>query len=510
MHLLGLDVGTTGCKAVVFDTEGNQLGSGFREYQIDSDASGKAEQDAERVWALSQEVIREAIARSVGASGSDKRSAGEVAALGISVQGDAIIPVDEKARALSPAILGMDYRPAREAELIADRFGAKELFERTGMRPHPVNSLIKLLWLRENHPETYRRAHRIVTYADFILAKLTGRFVIDNSMASRTMAFNLRDRCWDRGLLGELDVSPELFSEVVPSASAVGTILPAVADTIGLSDRVLVVAGAHDQPAAAVGSGVIDGGQAGVNTGTAEVLSAVSNTPLLGPDVFASYYPCYLHAVPERYFTFALNHVGGLLLRWYRDNFATAEVEQAKREQKDVYETIISKMPAKPTPVLVLPHFNGSGTPWCDMESKGAIVGLSIATTRHDIARSILESQSYELKINLEKLRGVGLPLSSVSAIGGGARSKDWLAIKASILDMPLKTLRCKESGCLGAAILAGAGAGIYSTVADGVKRAVQYESVVEPDRSLVGYYHDRFAVYRELYPTLLPLNRLL
>ena len=186
MKLIGLDVGTTGCKAIVFNAEGHILGHGFREYGVICDVPGKAEQDAEQVWILVKEALREATAKSGGK---------DILAISLSVQGDAIIPVDTDFRALHPAILGMDYRSLRQAEQCEQVLGAFPLFARTGMRPHPINALTKVLLLREIDRAVFERAKKIVTYEDFILGKLGAEPAIDHTMASRTMAFDLASQC---------------------------------------------------------------------------------------------------------------------------------------------------------------------------------------------------------------------------------------------------------------------------------------------------------------------------
>ncbi|HUX51030.1 MAG TPA: FGGY-family carbohydrate kinase [Spirochaetia bacterium] len=499
MKLIGLDVGTTGCKAVVFDEDGTEYSRGFREYDIVTDENGKAEQDPEEVWRL----CREALTHAVGST--EHRS--DIAAISISVQGDAIMAVDVDGNALCPAQLGMDYRPVEYARLCAERFGDYELFHRTGMRPHALNSFVKLLWLRDHYPDAYRRAAKIVTYADFILAKLGAAFFIDLTMASRTMAFNLDTRTWDAGILSEFNVSESLFSEVVPSGTPVGTLDPELARELGLSEKIVIVAGAHDQPAGGVGAGVVGDGTALVSTGTAEVLSAAFAEPALGRKMYSCYYPCYIHAIPGQFFTFALNHVGGLLLRWYRDNFGGVEIADAQARGLDPYDVILSKLPPRPSRIMVLPHFNGSGTPWCDMDSLGAIVGLSLSSTRHEIVRAILESQTYELKINLRELAASGVSIKSLVASGGGARSTEWLRIKSSVLNMPVRTLRTREAASLGAAILAGFGIGLFPSIEDGINRLVHVDRVYEPDPETVEAYEARFRSYEQIYPTLKPLN---
>jgi xylulokinase len=203
------------------------------------------------------------------------------------------------------------------------------------------------------------------------------------------------------------------------------------------------------------------------------------------------------------HFTFALNHIGGILLKWWRDNFAQQDVSDARQAGVEAYALMDERMSQEPSPVMVLPHLNGSGTPSCDLSSKGAILGLTMATTRHDIAKAILEALSFELRINLQRLRECGVDLDELVAVGGGAKSSRWLQIKADIFNRPLRTLRCGEAACMGAALLAGTAAGIWRSLEEGVGQMVGYERQFAPARSKAAAYEERFGVYQQLYPAL-------
>jgi xylulokinase len=498
MTLIGLDVGTTGCKAVVFSEEGEPLGSAYREYGIDTDNSGKAEQDTGLVWRLSTSVLAEAVERA---------GAPEIAGLSLSVQGDAIIPLGADGEPIYPAILGMDYRSAPEAEACAARFGAEALFARTGMRPHPLNSLSKILWLRAKRPEVWARTRKVATYADFILGRLGAPGFIDLTMASRTMAWDIGRGDWADDLLGELSLDRSLFSTPVATGTVCGRLDPALARELGVTGPAALVAGAHDQPAGALGAGVLEDGDAVVSTGTAEVLSTTFVNRSGASGLFAGYYPCTLSALPGRYFTFSLNHVGGLMLRWHRDLFGLAEVLEAERQGCDPYDAILSNLPAGPSPAMVLPHLNGAGTPTCDPFSMGAFVGLTLATRREDIVKAIIECQTYELALNLKALLAAGVEVRRLTAIGGGARSEAWLRTKADVLALPVRTVEVAEAGCLGAAIFAGVGTGAYKSAVEGVRRAVRFKLEYKPDMDAHAAYARRFDLYKDLHGALRPIH---
>ncbi len=503
MNLIGLDVGTTGCKAVVFTEDGEALGAGFREYPIATDASGKAEQDAEQVWALCVEALRTATEHAIHRCGRRP----DVAAIGVSTQGDAIIPLDRADQPTTSACLGMDYRSARQARACEARFGGEPLYRRTGMRPHPINALCKILWLREERPEAWTRTTRVATYADFVLGRLGAPGWIDETMASRTMAWDLERRCWADDLLAELGLSPSLFARAVPSGTPIGRLAPSLASEVGLTGDVHLVAGAHDQAAAAVGAGALEDGDAVISTGTAEVLSTSFVSPGAPPALYPGFYPCYASALPGRRFTFTLNHVGGLLLRWYRDTWAAAEVAEAAASGRDPYDVILSALPDGPAPVLFLPHLNGAGTPTCDGVSMGAIVGLTLSTRRADVVKAILECQSYELLQNLDALTAADISVRRITAVGGGARSPAWLQVKADVLGLPIRTVEMNEAACLGAAVLAGTGAAIYSSIAEGARRAVRFASEYRPLSSAHAAYGQRYAVYKGLHGALRPIH---
>ncbi len=499
MHLLGLDVGTTGCKAVVFDEDGKVLGEGFREYTIEMDQTGKAEQDPILVWGLVKEVIAQAVSRTDNPK--------DIGAMSLSVQGDAIIPVDKNFNPVHNAILGMDYRSLPQAEKCTSEFGDRALFNLTGMRPHPMNSLTKLLFFRDRYPESFKKTERVTTYADFILGKLGAPPVIDYTMASRTMAFELDKKVWSSYILDKSGIDRNLFSKAVPSGSAVGNMNKRVAEELGLSDKTVLVTGGHDQPCNALGSGITKPGQGIVTTGTAEVFATVFSKVNTSDPLYNGYYPCYIGLLPDQYFTFSLNHTGGLLLQWFRDNFCGVDQIEAEKEGIGIFKYLDSKMPQAPTELLILPHFNGSGTPWSDMKSRGAIAGMTLSTTRYDILRAFLESLTYELSINVDMLESAGIEVDTVTAAGGGARSPQWLQIKADILNRPIQTTKVNEAGCLGAAVIAGKGVGVFSSFAEGVERTVKIKETYYPDTEAAALYAEKQKTYRKLYPALKPVN---
>lgn len=491
--LLGIDVGTTGAKAMVFTPEGEVKGYAFEEYGIIYTPEGYAEQDAEAVWQAAKRVIKKAV------SGCG----GEVKSISLSVQGDAVIAIDRSRKAISRAHLGMDYRAKTEVKECEEQFGAKEIFRHTGMRPHPMNTFVKILWIKKHDRRLYDRAHKFVTYADFIMGKLgSDTIVIDYTMASRTQAFDLKNRTWSKEILEKYGVDEAKLAVPAASGVIVGKIERKLAEELGISKEAVLVTGGHDQTCAAVGAGIIREGMALDSHGTAEVISTVFEAPKLGDVMFESFYPCYIHALPEMYVTFSLNHTGGALLKWFAEEYCLTDRQEAEREGKGLYETIIARMPQDISPVMFLPYLNGSGTPTCDLRMKGAVLGLTMSTNRYDIARAVLESLCYEMRINLNQMQKADIHVENIRCVGGGARSPLGLQMKADILGIPVTTLKVREAACFGAAIVAGRAAGIYRGTKD-IERLVQTDVVYEPRMDMQKKYEERYPVYQGLYAAM-------
>jgi xylulokinase len=502
LSLVGLDIGTTGCKAIVFDPRGRVLGQAAREYDLLFPASDWAEQDAEGVWRLAWEALCEAVSVAKGQGRAP-------VAIALSVQGEAVIPVDDRGIAQRPAILGMDTRTGAENAWLVERFGAETLFQRTGMPVHTINTLPKLLWLKAHEPEVWRHARQFLLYEDFLVRRLGGEAAISHCLASRTQMYDLASGDWACDILEVCGIDVARLAPLAPAeGGVVGTVRDELRQALGIENDVLLVSGGHDQACAAVGSGVIEAGRAMVSTGTAEVVEVASETPALDEALQQGNISVYRHVVPGLYLAMTLNHSGGLLLRWFRDTLGRWEIEQAKEVGQDAYDLILDGVPPGPTSLFVLPHFSGSGTPWLDTASKGAVLGLTFATSQAEIAKAILEGLCFELRINLDLLQEAGITIDELHAVGGGARSPLWLQLKADICQIPLRVPEVTDAACLGAALLAGVGAGVYSDLRSAVNQTVHLERQIKPCPESVAAYEARYALYRQVYPALKDLQR--
>lgn len=498
MNLLGLDIGTTGCRAILFDSSGRLLAKAAREYAVSIPHPRWAEQDLENVWRLAQEGIRDVI-----------RAAGEkeIAAIGLSVHGEAVTPVDARGNALRPTILGMDTRTGPQNDWLRDHFGGKALFERTGMPIHTINTLPKLLWLKQNEPEIWQKASKFLLVEDFLIQKMTGQSVISDCLASRTQLFNLGQGKWDEEVLSIIDLDAAKLAQVQPSGTVVGSLSQDLVSAFGLAHAPVVVTGGHDQACGALGAGLTVPGIASVSTGTAEVVEVVLPSPIVSLPLYEGNISVYKHVVHGLFLAMTLNHSGGMALRWFRDGFCEPQIHMSARANSDAYDIILESASADPSGLLVLPHFSGSGTPTFDTASKAAILGLTFATTRTDIAKAILEGVTHELRLNLDLLRAGGVQIDVLRAIGGGAKSALWLQLKADITGIPVTTPQITEAAGFGAALLAGAGAGIFSSAKTAAEQFLELTHTYQPDPTRCKAYAHQYEIYRQLYAAVAPIT---
>lgn len=502
MSLIGLDIGTSACKAILFDEGGAILAQASREYAIAAPQPSWAEQDAEEVWRLALACLR-GIAPAAGGDAPQ--------ALALSVQGEAVIPVDAACRPLRPAILGMDTRTVAENAWLAERFGAEALYARTGMPLHTINTLPKLLWLRRHEPDVWAGAARFLLYEDYILSRLGASPTISHCLASRTQLYDLVAGAWAEDILAACDLEPGRLATLAPlEGGIVGMMSAALRRELGFKREVALVSGGHDQACAALGSGVAQPGLAMVSTGAAEVVEVALPSPVLGAALRQGNISVYRHVVPGLFLAMTLNHSGGLLLRWFRDTLCPAERDAALAAGRDPYDALLAGAPEGPTALLVLPHWAGSGTPWLDTCSRGAILGLTFDADRPTLAKAILEGLTLELRTNLDLLREGGVAIEALHAVGGGARSPLWLRLKADICQIPLRVPQVTDAACLGAALLAGVAAGCYADPLDAVRQTVRFARQVCPQAGDVARYEARYALYRQVYPALRALNHAL
>lgn len=502
MSLLGVDVGTTGTKAVAFDLDGNILASAYREYPLLHPKPGYVEVDAEEMWQKVRAVIGEA-AHAV--KGRDP-----VEALAVSSLGEGVGAYDKERRPLTNTVTALDARGAAQCRWLEDRLGREHLYHLTGQPCHCSFTINRILWWRNHEPEVYRKAWKFLCCEEMVYARLGLEAVTDYSIATRTMCFDLRALQWSEEILKAADLCEEQFARVAPSGTVIGEIPRATAQELGLKVGVAAVVGGFDQPCAALGGGVIEAGMCVDGLGTVECITLGLDRPTTDRRLLEGRIPCFPHVVDGMHALIGYNFCAGSLLRWFRDNFCRAEVEEARRRGVDPYDLITAQATPGPARVLILPHFVGTGTPYLDPDSKGAIVGLTLATTRGDLVKAIVDSATYEIALNIETMQRAGMEIRELRATGGGARSKLWLQTKADITGLPVVTLNVTEGGCLATAILAGVGIGRFPSICEAARRLVKVKECYEPNASLHAQYREMYEIHKRLYPALSPISHAL
>jgi xylulokinase len=498
MSYLGIDVGTTGCKAAVFDGEGQLLSLAYRDYPLESPELGAAEIDS----AVVADRCLAAVAEAAAAISGDP-----VRGIGITSQGEAFTPVAPDGRFLHHGMVSSDARSDDIAREFAQQFGPERLYEITGHTPHPMFTLFKLIWMKQNRPQAWREAAKFYCFEELIQAQLGVEPAISWPMAGRTMLFDVRKHQWNADILAAIELDAARLARPLASGSVVGTVSKSIAERLGLSPEAIVVTGGHDQPSAALGAGVIDPGRAMYATGTVECICPAFTEPIFDDRLMANNLCTYDYTLADTYTTVAFSLTGGNLLQWFRDQWAEPERRRAAESGHDVYSILLQEMPAQPTNLTVLPYFTPSGTPHFDTQTPGAILGLRLATSRGEVFRALLEGVALEMRLNVEILEAAGLPINDFRAVGGGAKSRELTQLKADVLGRPVTTMAVSEAGSLGVAMLACAA----DTQTDPRELAAQWarpESVVEPDENRASVYRERLAAYKEVYPALSRLHR--
>lgn len=498
--LLGLDIGTTSVKAGVFDAAGRQLAAAGCEYRLRHPAPDRAELDPETYWASAIEAVRAALA----ASGADPA---RVVALAVSSQGETVIAVDGPGRPLGPALVWLDNRATAEARELGERFPNARLYDRTGVPDmNPTWSAAKILWWRHHEPALFAAAARFLLVEDFLLHRLTGRYVTDGSVACTSLLLDIRTGAWWDPMLDALGIDASRLPEIAAPGSVVGVLTRAAADALGLPVGLAVVAGGMDQGAGAIGVGNTGPGVISESTGGA--LTVQATVAEHGGDR-SGQTPVYIHSAPGSYLYCPVCPTGGMALTWFRDTFGAAEVARAGLEGRTAYELLTelaATAPAGSDGVLFLPHLAGAFSPEYVPEARGVLYGLTLHHGRACLVRAVLESVAFMLRRNVELLASAGATAGEIRSHGGGARSAFWNQVKADVCGMPVLTMAGEDAAVRGDAMLAGVAAGVYGDLAEAGRAMVAPKARFDPDPANRAAYDDAYATYIELFDALRPL----
>ncbi len=490
----GLDVGTTGCKIAVYDNEGVLRATYYSEYES-KHSSGLHEIDFNDVKYGVLTVLKQAVCEF------------PIYALGVTSFGETFAILDENDNILAPSMLYTDPRGEEQCDKLSKILGREKLTLLTGVEPNKMYSIYKIMWLKDNMPDSFAKCKKILLGEDFIVYTLTGKRQIDYSLAARTGAFNIKDKIWYKDAFDAAQIPLELMSEPVCSGTIAGNLTSDIKKYLCIDYDITVVNGCHDQVASMIGAGVFESGIAMDGTGTVECIPVVMDKIPQALDVYKGGYSV-VPFVDGKYACYALSFTGGATLKWFRDNFAEVERKLCEDANKNVYAYLDSKVSEKASDILVLPHFAGAATPYMDTDAKAAFVGITLETTKYDIYRALMEGTSFEMLLNFNVLKKYTGDVKEIRATGGGASSDVWLQIKADILGTKICSMSCKEVGCAGTAALTCAAVGLFENLSSAVNKVSSVSKCYYPDHNNVKIYAGKFLKYKDLYKAVNSLGK--
>jgi len=495
-YMIGLDVGTSGAKALLINERGVVLASATHTYPLSAPKPLWSEQDPEDWWRASCQSISEVVSE----SGVDNK---EVAGIGLTGQMHGLVLLDKNGEVLRPAILWNDQRTAEECKLITETIGFDTLLEITGNPVLPGFTAPKILWVKRHEPEIYEQIAHILLPKDYVRYRLTGEFAIDVADASGTSLLNVEQRDWSSEMLHALDIPDEWLPDVYESVEVTSEINKKRGGQSGLSPGTSVVAGAGDQAAGGVGSGTVSEGIVSVVLGTSGVVFAHTDQLSVEPE---GKLHAFCHAVPEAWHVMGVTLSAAGSLRWFHDTLGIEEQNVGAETGKDSYE-LLTQEAAKISPgsegLVFLPYLTGERTPYPDPDARGVFYGLTSRHTKAHMTRAVMEGVGFSLLDCLELIRDLGITASQIRISGGGAKSDLWKQILADIFQTELVTLSTTEGAPFGAALLAGVGTSVYENVREACDAAISISSLTHPNGKINKIYRDYYQIYRELYPSL-------
>ncbi|MBR2021894.1 MAG: xylulokinase [Clostridia bacterium] len=483
-YLIGIDVGTSGTKCVLFDTSGNALFSCTEEYPMYQPNNGWAEQNPEDWWVAAQKALRQV----VGAAKD-----GEIAGIGLSGQMHSLVLLDNENKVIRPAILWCDQRTSAECGDIESIIGHDRLIEITANPALPGFTASKIMWVKKNEPENFKKISHILLAKDYIRLKLTGEYATEVSDASGMQLLDVKNRCWSEEVCEKLGVKSEWLAKVYESCEISGRISLEASSLTGLTAGTPVAGGGGDNACAAIGTGVYKDGKAFTTIGTSGVVFAHTSKPIIDPD---GRIHTFCAAVPGEWHVMGVTQAAGLSLNWFRNNLAK-DVSYSEIDKE------CEKLPIGSEKLIYLPYLMGERTPILDSDARGVFFGLSAMHTKYHIARSVIEGVSYSLNSCLDVLDEVGIKTSDMALCGGGGKSAFWHKMIADVYGKNIKTMLSNEGAALGAAILAGVAAGIYSSVGEGCEMAVKENMTLQYCKESHEEYMKYYRIYKELYSNI-------
>jgi xylulokinase len=490
-------MGSSSCKAVAFSEDGSAISRKTWAYSAESPHPTWSEMAGEKFW-QALVAVTQAVATEV--------THDPVEVLAISSHGETFIPVDAQQQAIGPAILNADNRAVREADWLTREIGRDAIFQITGLAAHAMYPLAKILWVRKHQPDVFSHTACFLALPTYLLTRLDLPAYVDYSLASRYLAFDIREKTWSAKILLACELSPEQFPTPAQAGTVAGQLSADRANTLGLRPGIPVVLGGHDQPCAALGSGALGPGRVSASLGTYECLLAASKAPLLSKDALAANLNSYCHVVPDRYVTLAY-FPSGIMIEWLLRLIHPVELANSA-SVGELCSALEADASPGPTGLCITPHLLGSCNPDFDPNAAGVIAGIRPRTRGSDLYKGILEGIACEFANMAELLQPAAGEYRDVYVSGGGGYSRLGLQLRAAMANRELCLMQCPEAVCLGTAILAGVAIGRFRGLPEAVEQVVRVSERIMPDTAVAASYAAQREQYRLLYSSLAPLRR--
>lgn len=483
MVVIGLDVGTTGVKSTVINNTGKALAYAYQEYSLVSKQKGFFEVDIRVLKTSIKKVLLESIT-TYGKS--------DIRAICATSFGESIVLLGENNEILADSMTYMDERGNEEVEDIKDKFSLQLIAKTTGLLPHPMYTAGKIKWIVDHNKDIIAKTKKIHFIADYALSILGGEHITDCSLASRSMFFDVVKKKWWNELIDYIGINFAVLPKITETGNAVGNVSKDIAQELGLGNDVRLILGGHDQITNAIGTGVLETGNAMNGIGTVDCLTPAFSLDEVNPKMAEYNYPTVPY-IKNLTVTYALNFSGGSILKWFRDNFA-------KDLPRDcAYELLNKEAIKQPSDLLIFPYFAGSGTPYMDLNAKAAILGLRLSTDRGTLFRAILEGESYEIRYNLECLNECGIEVNNIVTVGGGSKSKLWMQIRSDIFNKTITVPDVNQAGTMGSAMLGFVNIGMFSDLFEAKSELIKTKSTYHPNKENVDLYDEFYLKYKKV-----------
>jgi len=494
---LGIDIGTSGTKTLAMDEQGQILASALDTYPCYVPKPLWSEQDPEDWWQATIKSVRTVMKKA-------RLKPADVRAIGLSGQMHGSVFLDKHHKVVRRAILWNDQRTAAECREIEQRAGGvRELIRMVANPAMTGFTAPKILWLRNNEPKNFAKTRKILLPKDEIRRRLTGEFATEVSDASGMLLLDVTKRAWSKELLTKLELEEDLFGRCYESEEVTGRLTAEAAKLLGLTTDCVVVGGAGDCAAGAVGNGIVERGVLSTSIGTSGVMFVHSDEVKIDP---AGRVHTFCHAVRGKWHMMGVNLSAGGSLQWFRNALCQADVDLAKRKKTEVYDVLTAEAAAAEAGchgLFFLPYLSGERTPHADPDARGCFIGLTLAHSRGHLIRAVMEGVTYSMRDSLEIIEGLGVPVKQIRASGGGSRSPLWRQIQADVFGRKVVTINSEEGPAYGVALLAAVGAGAFKNIQEACGATIRVVKETAVDRKAKAVYDRAFPVYQQLYQSL-------